>query len=89
LACVRGLASGALPDQSLRRILLEVEDQIMTDLALTAEERDFLVKMLETALKDTRIEEHRTRTPSYREFVLSEENLIESLLKKLGQAAAR
>ena len=30
-------------------------------LALTAEERVFLVSLLETTQKDTRIEEHRTR----------------------------
>jgi hypothetical protein len=52
-------------------------------LPLTGEERDYLVKVLETLLKDTRVEEHRTRTPSYREFVLNQEHLIERLLSKL------
>ena len=41
-------------------------------------------KSLETALKNHRIEEHRTRTPTYREQILQEEKLIEQLLIKLG-----
>jgi len=54
-------------------------------LTLSAEERTFLVGLLETVLKDTRIEEHRTRTPSYREHILHKEDLIAALLSKLGQ----
>jgi hypothetical protein len=56
-------------------------------LTLTPEERQFLVKLLEVTLKDTRIEEHRTRTLSYREYVLQQEDLIVALLSKLGQPA--
>ncbi len=52
-------------------------------LTLTAEEREFLANLLELTLKDTRVEEHRTRTPSYRELVLQREELIEQLLTKL------
>ncbi|MBI1916914.1 MAG: hypothetical protein HYS12_19575 [Planctomycetes bacterium] len=55
-----------------------------TQLTLTAEERDYLVGLLETVLKDTRVEEHRTRTPNYRAFVLHQEDLIVKLLSKLG-----
>jgi hypothetical protein len=55
-------------------------------LTLTAEEREYLLALLETVLKDKRVEEHRTRTPSYRkEVVLPEENLIVTLLSKLGR----
>ena len=54
-------------------------------LTLTDEERTFLVDFLEAVLKDTRIEEHRTRTPSYREHILHKEDLIVGLLGKLGQ----
>lgn len=56
-------------------------------LTLTAEERDYLVNLLETALKDLRVEEHRTRTLTYREHVLRQENYILSLLSKLGKSA--
>ncbi len=54
-------------------------------LTLSAEERQYLVGFLEMALKDTRVEEHRTRTPIYREHVLHQEDLIVGLLRKLGQ----
>ena len=56
-----------------------------TPLVLTAEERSYLVQLLETALKNHRVEEHRTRTPTYREQILQEEKLLEQLLTKLGQ----
>jgi hypothetical protein len=55
------------------------------ELTLTPEERQFLVGLLEMAMKDTRVEEHRTRTLSYREYVLKQERLLESLLSKLGK----
>jgi hypothetical protein len=54
---------------------------------LTAEERQYLVEFLETALKETEIEEHRTRTPIYRQHVLHQEDLINRLLNKLRQPA--
>jgi len=54
-------------------------------LTLSPEEREYLVDLLETVLKDTQIEEHRTRTPSYRQLVLRQEDLIVKLLSKLGQ----
>jgi hypothetical protein len=57
-----------------------------TPLNLTAEERSFLVQTLETALKNHRVEEHRTRAPSFREGILQEEKLMEQLLMKLGHA---
>jgi hypothetical protein len=57
-------------------------------LTLSGEERNFLVGLLETTLKEARIEEHRTRTPSYREHVLRDEKLIEDLLCKLGRPPA-
>jgi hypothetical protein len=57
-------------------------------LALTDEERAFLVSLLEITLRDTRVEEHRTRTPSYREHILHRENLIAGLLSKLGRPPA-
>ena len=55
-------------------------------LTLTAEEREYLLNLLEIMLKEKRIEEHRTRTPTYRkEVVLPEEDLIASLMSKLGR----
>jgi len=54
-------------------------------LTLTAEERQYLVDHLNIVLKDTLVEEHRTRTPLYREKVEHQESVIRELLKKLGQ----
>ncbi len=53
-------------------------------LTLTAEERQVLVDLLKRVLKNERIEEHRTRTPLYRENVIREETLLGNVLKKLG-----
>lgn len=55
------------------------------DLTLSASERECLIEVLERALKETRVEEHRTRTPSYREHVVEREDIIKGLLSKLGQ----
>jgi hypothetical protein len=57
-------------------------------LSLSSEEREYLVGLLETTLRDTRIEEHRTRTPLYREHVLHQEDVIVGLLDKLKQPSA-
>jgi hypothetical protein len=54
-------------------------------LSVTPPERECLVGILERALKETRVEEHRTRAPTYREHVVDQEHLITSLLGKLGQ----
>jgi hypothetical protein len=54
-------------------------------LTLTPEESQYLKELLDFMLKETRIEEHRTRTLSYRQYVLNREKVIESLLNKLGQ----
>jgi hypothetical protein len=56
-------------------------------LTLTAEEIRFLAELLELVLKDTRIEEHRTRTPSYREHVIRQKDLLLALLNKLAVPA--
>jgi hypothetical protein len=56
----------------------------MTELqtALTPEERQYLLALLERTLKDVRVEEHRTRTLTYREHVLHQAALLEGLLEK-------
>jgi hypothetical protein len=55
-----------------------------SQLTLTADERTYLVHVLESSLKNHRVEEHRTRAPSYREQILQEERILEQLLAKLG-----
>jgi hypothetical protein len=54
-------------------------------LKLTEEERAYLTGLLEMVLKDTRVEEHRTRTPSYRADIVHREDVITALLGKLGR----
>ena len=54
-------------------------------MALTAEERELLVGLLESSLNRKLVEEHRTRAPSYREHIVREEEIITGLLGKLGQ----
>jgi hypothetical protein len=59
-----------------------------SQLALTAQEREFLTGLLETALGETRVEVHRTHTPDYREQVLGQEELIRQLLQKVRSERA-
>jgi hypothetical protein len=67
-------------------ILSGKEDADMgdTQITLTVDERNYLAQVLESALKNHRVEEHRTRAPSYREQILQEEKILEQLLAKLG-----
>jgi len=52
-------------------------------LTLTPDEHEFLIEQFEEALKETRVEEHRTRKPTFREGVLHREELLIGLLDKL------
>jgi hypothetical protein len=54
-----------------------------TQVTVTAEERRFLVGRLELALRDARNEERQDLTPTYREHVLRQEELIARLLRKV------
>jgi hypothetical protein len=57
-------------------------------LFLTEEERQFLVELLEHSHKDKLVEERRTAFNTYRDIVVEEEHVIESLLGKLGHPAS-
>jgi hypothetical protein len=52
-------------------------------MTFSAEEQQFLVNLLERTLNDLRIEEHRTRAPTYRQHVLHDEELLSSILSRL------
>ncbi len=54
-------------------------------LSITEEERFELIRLLEQALQETRVEIHRTHTPGYRKRVIGEESLVRSLLTKLQE----
>jgi hypothetical protein len=54
-------------------------------LSLTVEERGLLIRLLNTELGDTRVElRHTDFSPDYRGEVKKEEELLRSLLQKLG-----
>jgi len=55
---------------------------VQLDVDFTAEEREYLVRLLEARLGETRVEVHRTHTPDYREQVKHEEELVRNLLAK-------
>ena len=59
-----------------------------TQLTLNDEERQFLIELLSRELKEKQIEERRTGFNTYREIVTHQEEVIESLLNKLGHEAA-
>ena len=55
---------------------------------LTPEEHDLLVRVLQHTLKERQIEEHRTESPTFREQVSREVQLLSGLLAKLKQPGA-
>jgi hypothetical protein len=55
---------------------------------LTHEEHELLVRVLQHTLKERQIEEHRTESPTFREQVSREVQLLSSLLSKLKQPGA-
>lgn len=57
---------------------------VETQLRLSNEECALLVEILEDVLKSTRVEEHRTRTLTYREHIVHNKEVIVKLLEKLG-----
>ena len=54
-------------------------------LTLSDQERECLRELLTRALKETRVEGHRTRAPNYREHVVEQERCIAGMLDKLAQ----
>jgi hypothetical protein len=58
------------------------EQQLM----LSDEERQFLTALLQSVLKETKVEEHRTRTLSFREHVLHKEELLNEILGKIASS---
>lgn len=49
---------------------------------ISEEERAELIRILESAVGENRVEIHRTHTPDYRERVLGEQTLLRGLLDK-------
>jgi len=55
---------------------------------IDAQERDVLVRLVEQALGDTRVEVRRTSTPEFRDRLHAEERVLASLLRRLGATSA-
>jgi hypothetical protein len=53
------------------------------NLSINERERIELLRILEQALGDTRVEVHHTHTPAYREDVKREESILRALLEKV------
>ena len=56
-----------------------------SQLFLTAEERTVLLDLLKDVVKEARVEEHRTRSPAYREHISRREDALTAVLQKLEQ----
>jgi hypothetical protein len=51
---------------------------------IDAQERELLVRLVEQALGDTRVEIRRTSTPEFRDRLQAEELILTSVLRRLG-----
>jgi hypothetical protein len=51
---------------------------------IDAQERGLLVRLVEQALGDMRVEIRRTSTPEYRDRLQAEERILASVLRRLG-----
>jgi hypothetical protein len=58
-------------------------------ITMTEEERAQLLSWLEQRLKNKLVEEHRTETAAYRDYVLHQETILESLINKLREEGSR
>jgi hypothetical protein len=59
------------------------------NVTLTAQEQTLLIRLLEAALGETRVELHHTHfSPEFRDSVKQEESLLRELLQKVRQAVS-
>jgi len=74
-------------DMAMSQQTFREAEEIMTEfqMTLTTEERQYLLDLLNETMKNMRVEEHRTRTPTYREHVVHQEAIAQGLLNKLLQ----
>ena len=62
--------------------MITTTEPVVHGFMISEEERAELIRLLETALGENRVEIHRTHTPEYRERVLGEQSLLRGLLDK-------
>jgi len=51
---------------------------------ISEEERAELIRLLDRALGESRVESHRTHTPEFRDRVLREQSLLRGLLERFS-----
>lgn len=62
--------------------MITATDPVVHSVNISEEERAELIRLLESAVGENRVEIHRTHTPDYRERVLDEQTLLRGLLDK-------
>jgi hypothetical protein len=60
----------------------------MTSLTLDEVEKSEILKLVEAALGDLRVEIHRTHTPDYRSELLKREELLKKLIEKIQRGVS-
>jgi hypothetical protein len=55
-------------------------------ITLSSDEKQYLLRTVEHALGESRVEAHRTHTQDFRDRVLEEEKLLRALLAKLEKS---
>jgi hypothetical protein len=60
----------------------------MTALTLDEAEKSEILKLVEAALGDLRVEIRRTHTPDYRSGLLNREELLKKLIEKMQPSAS-
>ncbi len=62
---------------------MTVETAVNYTLTLNSTEREELLRLLETSLKEIHAERRRTEAPRYHEEVVQEETLLKNLIEKV------
>ena len=62
--------------------MIAATEPVVHSFMISEEERAELIRLLESAVEENRVEIHRTHTPDYRERVQGEQALLRGLLDK-------
>jgi hypothetical protein len=55
---------------------------------IDAEERELLLRLVEQALAETRVEIRRTSTPEFHDRLAAEQRMLEGLVRRLGATSS-
>jgi hypothetical protein len=68
--------------------MITATESVVHSVNISEEERAELIRLLEAAVEENRVEIHRTHTPDYRERVLGEQTLLRALLDRFQHMRA-